>query len=354
MRFTGTVQIARLFDIPVKLHWSFGLLLLYVLYISYSNDLSFQATIFFAAFILCLFICVVLHEFGHALMARRFDVQTQDIILLPIGGVARLTRLPAKPGHEFLIAVAGPLVNVVIAIILVIILVLSRAEPFLIKGDEGTLYEHFSNFLPLLLVLNITLVVFNMIPAFPMDGGRVLRALLSIKLGRLKATRIASFLGQVLALIFILTGIWNNHIILSFIGIFIFFSAGTEYKMVRTEQLLKVAVVGDIMRKNFTIIYSFDTADTVKSKMEEASESYFLVLNEFQQMLGVLSAEAFMLSNTEDQTNWLSLISQHSIVLDPLQPVREVLRTFKIEAYVLCPVMQDGHIIGVVDVNSFN
>ena len=186
----GVVQIARLFGIPVQVHWSFLLIFVWVLIKGLGEAWDWYTIGWMMAFVLALFFCVVLHEFGHALTARRFGVGTRDIILSPIGGVARLDKLPDEPMHEFFVAIAGPAVNVGISLTL-------AAVPFALSRDK--FYNFFSSllfpnsnvfavgldawdyFLFGLIGLNIVLAVFNMLPAFPMDGGRVLRALLSIR-----------------------------------------------------------------------------------------------------------------------------------------------------------------------------
>ncbi len=168
------------------------------------------------------FACVLAHEFGHALTARAFGIPTHDITLLPIGGLARLARLPDKPVQELVIALAGPAVNVVIAgALLLLVPVQSIAElsqnPALILG--GHLIEN-------LLVANVVLVLFNMLPAFPMDGGRVLRSLLAMRTSHLRATEIAARVGRWMALLFIVAGLWWMHIELCLVGIFVLL-AGT-------------------------------------------------------------------------------------------------------------------------------
>ena len=172
------------------------------------------------AFILALFVCVLLHEFGHALTARRYGVRTRDIILLPIGGVARLERIPEKPRQELWIALAGPAVNVVIAVALAVWLQVTGGwqpvEELTVTGGS---------FVERLLVVNIFLVVFNLIPAFPMDGGRVLRALLGLKLDYVRATQIAASIGQALALGFGFLGLFSNPFLV-FIALFVWIGAG--------------------------------------------------------------------------------------------------------------------------------
>jgi len=176
--------------------------------------------------------CVVLHEFGHALTARLFGVQTRDITLYPIGGVARLERMPRAPGAELLITLAGPLVNVAIAGFLFLGLWAAGAwEPW----TEPSLAADFAG---QLMFINVALAVFNMLPAFPMDGGRVLRAILSAPLGRYRATEIAAGLGRALALGLPLAGLWFGvfNPMYLVLAVFIYFAAGMELAQVRAEE----------------------------------------------------------------------------------------------------------------------
>ena len=188
--------------------------------------------------ILALFGCVLLHEYGHALMARRFGIGTLDITLYPIGGVARLMRIPRAPGAEFLIAIAGPLVNFAIVAVL-------AAFGFLSLSAEGLSLSQ-SSFLGQLAILNLGLGLFNLIPAFPMDGGRVLRALLSVGFGRARATTMAARLGRVLAIAFGLMAIFVTQSLLHLIlAVFIFLASRGEELQVLSEERKRAHGLGD-------------------------------------------------------------------------------------------------------------
>lgn len=247
----GSLKIARLFDVPIFLHWSFAIVPIAVFFIWKDEGTEGKGLLWLSLFTLCLFLSILLHEYGHALTARRFGVKTKDIILLPIGGLARLTRLPQKPSQELIVAIAGPMVNIAIAILL------APFTYFFWKKLEVTalplpeaITEDFTFFIPLLFGLNILLAFFNLIPAFPMDGGRILRALLSMKLSRVKATWIASILGQIIAAGMVIYAIWKARPSYTLIGAFIYFTARREYRWVKTESALADYTVGEAYQCN--------------------------------------------------------------------------------------------------------
>jgi len=225
-----SLSLGRYFQIPVFLHWSFILIVLFISYVVISEEMEALQAAAFSLYIILVFFCVVLHEYGHALMARRYGIETQDIIITPIGGLARLRGMPEEPRGELMIAIAGPLVNLVIAVLIFLLLYLMGVGIILPDADDLTILTNPIGFLHLVLMLNFILFLFNLIPAFPMDGGRILRAFLSMKLGKRKATHIASIIGRILAVAFIILASYNGLPGLLFIGIFIFIMAGKESK----------------------------------------------------------------------------------------------------------------------------
>ena len=218
MRFSLTV--GRLSGTAVRLHVTFLLFLLAVGGVTWGQAGS-GAALVTVGFVSLLFVCVVLHEFGHILAARRYGIQTRDVILLPIGGVARMQSMPETPAQEIVVALAGPAVNVVIAVALIVAL---GGLPSLAENMEPTV----TGFVGRLLYANVFLVLFNLIPAFPMDGGRVLRALLSLWRGPVRGTRIAALLGQGFAVLFGLLGVISGNIVLILVSVFIYFAASSE------------------------------------------------------------------------------------------------------------------------------
>jgi Zn-dependent protease len=229
-RVMKSVRLGTLFGIPVYLHWTFLLLLGFVAFSQAIVSGSFSAGLGGVVFVSAIFGCVVLHEFGHALTARRFGIRTRDVTLLPIGGVARLERMPEDPRQEFWVALAGPVVNVAIAGMLALWLLLTGLEPGGLSMTGGSLAAR-------LMSVNLALVAFNILPAFPMDGGRVLRALLAQRTGYVEATDLAAKIGRGMAVLFGIVGLfWNPLLVI--IAIFVWSGAGQEAEMVRRRAAL--------------------------------------------------------------------------------------------------------------------
>ena len=222
-------KIAEVAGIPVRVHVTFVLFLVWLFWVSAAHGGGLSQAAQSVGFILTAFACVVLHEFGHALTGRRFGVVTRDIILLPIGGVARLDRIPRHPREEVAIALAGPAVNVVIAALLLLYM---RFSAGIYDFSDPSLYER--SFVVQLFTFNVVVTAFNLVPAFPMDGGRVFRALLAMRLDYVKATRIAAHVGQVIALLFGVLGLFGNPMLI-FIALFVFLAAGRESAFVTLE-----------------------------------------------------------------------------------------------------------------------
>jgi len=228
----GAWQIGRVAGIVVQVHWTFLLLVGWVVLVHTRDGGGPADALRGVVLTLAVFLCVVLHEFGHALTARRFGIGTRDITLLPIGGVARLVRMPDDPRQELLVAGAGPAVNVAIAVLLLGILLLTgRYVPMTQAARVG------AHFLDQLLLINIVLVVFNLLPAFPMDGGRVLRALLALRWPYVQATRWAATAGQTVAVALGFAGVALASPFLVLIALFVFSGARAEARVVEMRAL---------------------------------------------------------------------------------------------------------------------
>ncbi len=246
-------RIGKVAGIDVKIHVTLLGLLVWVGWSQYVLDRSWAAALGAVAFVSLVFAIIVLHELGHALTARHFGVRTRDITLLPIGGVAALERMPEDPRQEFLVAVAGPAVNVGLALLL--------AAGHWMAGmpvAPSDLTTPGASWLTQLLWLNVALALFNLLPAFPMDGGRALRALLALRLGNLRATQLAATLGQGMALLLGLVGLFANPLLM-FIALFVWLGASGEAKMAQIQSALEGIAVEDVMVRNVAMVYPHDT-----------------------------------------------------------------------------------------------
>lgn len=346
--------IATIKGIPLKLHWSFGFLILFIIYTGITEDLTIARSLVFSAYIFALFCCVVLHEYGHALAARKYGVNTRDIILSPIGGIARLEKLPEKPKEELIIAIAGPLVNVAIALILGIGIFLFAERSILPNVEDITKVITISDFIRYVIILNIILFVFNLIPAFPMDGGRILRSLLAMKIGRRKATNIASIIGRILAVGFFIFAIYNDQITLALIGIFIFTSAGAEAKYTNSYAILEELSAGDIMRKQFTKLHLSDIFSVPIDLRRRNVESNFLIFDSLGYISGSLP-EAYVVEaekrKLEDQPV-TSMMSPKIEFVEPSLTAKEIFEIMNLKGLGIVAVGDINKLLGVIDRNT--
>lgn len=277
-------RLGRVFGIDVFLHATFLILLAWIGFSQYSREGSVKGALVSVTFTLMVFTIVVMHELGHALTARAFGIRTRDITLLPIGGVARLERMPEKPQQELLVALAGPAVNVALAVVLYVLLRVTN-QPLLPEGDvmvDG------APMLTKLLWVNVSLAVFNLLPAFPMDGGRVVRALLAMRGDYVKATRRAANLGKAIALGFGLIGFFHNPVLV-LIAWFVWAGASSEADAVETKAILSGVSVDTAMMTDFRSLSVHDTLATASSALLAGSQMDFPVLDDRGSPAGVLT-----------------------------------------------------------------
>jgi Zn-dependent protease/predicted transcriptional regulator len=278
-----SLTIGRFGATTVRVHLTFFLLLAWIGVSAWQKG-GIPAARDSVLFIALIFTCVVLHEFGHILMARRFGIETPEVILLPIGGVALMPRMPQKPSQELAVAIAGPMVNIAIAFLL--FLVLGTIQP----DDLARIDDPRVSLLARLAVANVFLVVFNMIPAFPMDGGRVLRALLAMKLGGARATRVAAFIGQAFAFALGFLGLFGNPLLV-FIAIFVYIAAAGEAQMTAFNEAARGLSVGDAMETRFTTIRAEANLATAIETLLATAQHEFPVVDASGKPVGLLVRE---------------------------------------------------------------
>lgn len=278
-------RLVRILGTDVKVHVTF-LLLLAFLFAKVQLEAGAAAALGMTGLFISLFLCVLLHEFGHILMARHFGIRTPDVLLLPIGGMARLERIPEEPGQELLIALAGPAVTLGIAAALYPVLRLI-GDPVLWTLSD---FEA-PTVLKQLFYMNVLLLAFNLIPAFPMDGGRVLRALLARRLDYVRATRIAASLGQTVAIGGAMLGIYNQQFLWVLIALFIFFAAGQEATMVATRAAGRGITIDQMMVTRFVTIPIHATLRMAADTLLETEQREFPVVDNNGTVEGLLTRD---------------------------------------------------------------
>ena len=280
----------RLFDVggtAVRIHLTFFLLLAWIAAIHWSRGGPAEA-VSGVAFIVALFVCVVLHEFGHVFAARRYGIRTSDVTLLPIGGVASLERMPEKPSQEIVVALAGPAVNLVIAVVLVIVLG-ARFD----LSQMAQLEQAQSTMTGRIAAANVMLLVFNLIPAFPMDGGRVLRALLAVRMGYTRATRLAASIGQGLAVVLGFLGLLGNPLLV-LIAVFIFLAASGEAGYVQARDYTRGYLASHAMITAFQSLGPASTVDDAAALLLRTTQQEFPVVDGAGMLRGVLTREVLI------------------------------------------------------------
>lgn len=350
----GSISLGRIAGIRLEVHWTFLLIILWAIYVGWNQGGTAEAVFWTIAFVITLFGCIILHELGHSLTARRYGIATKKITLLPIGGVASLERMPEDPKQELLVAVMGPVVNIIIAFILYFFV----HTQLLIFQDADQVEAFFQvitaeNFLIYLFITNIMLVVFNAIPAFPMDGGRVLRAILSFSMDRVRATQIAASLGQFIGVLFFFLGLMYNPFLI-FIALFVYFGASGE--LIRHMSLLKGHKVREAMMTGFTTLQVNDSLQKVGEVLLSGTERHFVVLGLSGEVAGVLYnsviTEAFQ--NRQTQHRVADLMSRDFLMVAPDEDLSNIYRKVQGKQLSFFPVMENGDLVGTVDMENIN
>ena len=332
----GSFRLFKIFGISVNIHITFILLFLLVLSGGIKWVFVMSGVFFF----------VTVHELCHSLMAKRFGIKVREITLLPIGGVASMTKMPEKPLQEFLISIAGPLSN--ISVILIFFFPLKY-----ILGEEVLLHSWSTATWPLAIAyvywINLALAGFNLIPAFPMDGGRILRSILAVKLGYRRATKIAATFGHIFALLFAYVGIVKWNIMLIAIAIFIYMSASSEEFQIDVRETLKKFKVRDILSRDFFTVTSEATLAKVLELTFHSHQENFPVIEDGR-FVGFLTRQDVAASihksgvdaKVEDVMRRDFPKAKES---DSLIRVQGVMQESNMTAL---PIMKDAEVVGVI------
>jgi Zn-dependent protease len=335
------MKLGRIAGIDISVHATFLLLLAWVGVGHYLHRHRVSDAVEGVTFIVALFGIVVLHELGHALVARRYGIRTREIMLLPIGGVAQMERMPDQPRQELLIALAGPAVNLALAAALYLI-VAPEAAVWRALGEVG------GDFLPKLLGVNVTLALFNLIPAFPMDGGRILRALLAARMDRVRATAVAARIGQGLAVLFAVVGFFANPVLV-FIAIFVWMGATAEAGVVQLTSVLGGVPVSRAMITEFHTLAPGDTLRQAAARFLDGFQQDFPVV-EAGQVVGMLTRAGLakgLQQHGADGTVGAAMSTQFATA-DPSEMLDAVFQRLEASGSLVAPVVRDHELVGLL------
>ncbi len=336
-----SLPIGRILGIRIGIHLTFLLLLAWVGWAGWQVG-GVPGSLWTLALVILLFLCVILHELGHSVVAMRFGIEVRSITLLPIGGVAAMKAIPEEPRKELLIAVAGPLVNVVIVTVLGAFFGWpSWTEMSLVPAGLMDLIAHITR-------VNILLVVFNLIPAFPMDGGRVLRSLLASVISYERATAWATGIGQFVAVGFFFIGLLSGHLILMLIAVFVFFGAEGEDRMVRIKGALKGVRVDEVMFTDFVPLHPDDDVRRCLDHFYHRKQEDFPVMDG-DRLVGILPRASWLEAlHTGEPVRVAELMDTHFVALRPDADLSRIildLWSFKQPVY---PVLEQGRLLGLL------
>jgi Zn-dependent protease len=350
-----SLRLGSVSGIDIRVHFTFAFLLVLVA-AQLAEPHGSRGALFGVLLVLCLFACVVLHELGHGLVAQRFGVAVREIVLLPIGGVARLLSEPKKPLHELLIALAGPFVNVVIAGGLFLAL-RSGGIPVLdldVLQKQGLATPSTRSLLVLLLYGNMMLAAFNMLPALPMDGGRVVRALLSFFVGQVRATNIAAGLAQVLAVGLAIYGFEHNPFLV-FVAVLVFMGAGQERTTARTNVLLAELRAGEVCDPHSVTFAPGDSVGTAVDQTLRCAQAHFLVSHGVTP-IGTLSRDDViaLAGRVGLHTPLATIMRRSPVSVPPEMPLSDVRRLLQENGGVPVVVRSEDAVLGVLGLEDIS
>jgi Zn-dependent protease/CBS domain-containing protein len=332
-----SLKIFTIFGIPIELHISFLLLMLAIYFVALFNLIP-GVSLIIAVLITLLFVAVVIHELTHCYVAVGYGVEIERVVLLPIGGVSQMKDLPKDPHQELRIAIVGPLSNIVIAGIL---------YPFYLFLGHG-LSTDLNFLLYYTILLNLLLGLFNLLPAFPMDGGRVLRAYLAERMNFIKATRLAASIGKQLAIIMAIIGILIENPFLIFIAIFVYLGADQEYNVVMTNTLLEGIRVKDIMSSEVKTVNPSDTVDSVLKLMFQHKHMGYPVVQDGEVKGIITFHDISKLPEDQRDRTVEEFMTKKVVVTDPREEVSSTLEKLTNNRIGRLPVLENGQLVGII------
>lgn len=338
----------KIFGINFKIHITFLILLLFIFFVGLHQE-GLEKAVVAVLFILAVFASVLIHEIGHSLISRRFGKEAKSITLLPIGGVATIEEMPEKPIQEIGVAIIGPFINLAIAGIL-----------FLFMGHwSGISIPHLypdsaQDFFAGLIGINIILAVFNLIPAFPMDGGRVLRGFLAMWLDYPRATSVAVYIGQGIALLFIFFGIFFNWW-LAIIGVFLYIGAGSENQEVMLRTMLRRVIVADAMSTDMRSVRPDDSLAKALELAYHGFQDDFPVIDN-RGIQGILTREKLLQSIHDIGTDVsISEIMEKDFdIVSPRMKLDDIYQRFRSSDKSAAAVMENNRLVGMISMNGIS
>ena len=344
-------RIFQIAGVGVYLHVTFILLLAVVGFAEVSaSDSVLTAFIGIFSF-LALFACVLAHEFGHILMARHFGVGTRDVTLLPIGGVARLEKIPEKPSQELWVALDGPAVNVVIVCLLFIWILLVEG----VSADFQTIFTHGEGVN--LMTVNLIMIGFNLLPAFPMDGGRVLRAFLASRMDYAKATRIAASLGRLMALLFVFAGLfWVKNPFLIFIALVVWFGAGQEARWAVSKHQRQGNTVRHFMIRDFYTAHTACTLLQIADRILAGKQTEFPVTNDRDELVGMIGIHNVLdgLKNHPPSTHVDTIMATELKTVEADHSLESIMIQYQRHPGMLLPVLDQTRLVGLLPLGNIS
>ena len=337
------LHLGRWFGIDVIVHWTFLLLIGLFVVAQLLTGAAWAVVAGSTTLLIAVFLCVLLHEFGHALTARTFGIRTHDITLLPIGGLARLERIPENPWQEFWIALAGPAVNVaIVAVLLPVAAALGGLQDLLPSNLPA------ASFLMQLISINVALVAFNLLPAFPMDGGGVLRAVLAMFLPYAKATNIAAACGQFMAVLFGIVGFFTNWMLM-LVAFFVYFAARGEAQHVQTRSLVRGARVREAMVSRFRGLSPETSLSAAVQELLADHQQDFPVV-ERGRVIGVLHRVDLLASLAQGRLDSTirEVMARDCQCIDQSMPLDQAFAIMQQAAVSMLPVLHGHSLVGVL------
>jgi Zn-dependent protease/CBS domain-containing protein len=341
-------KVGEFAGIGVYVHATFLILILWIMVMYASAGQSAAQVAAGVAFILAVFACVVLHEFGHSLTARHYGIGTRNITLYPIGGMSRLERIPERPMEEFIVAIMGPVVSIAIGGVIFALLALTGHA----VAIKQILLWNEASFLQRLMAVNFTLAIFNLLPAFPMDGGRILRSLLAVRLGRLRATQIAAVVGKVMALIFGAVGLLSNPFLLV-IAFFVWMGAAQESASEEMKSALEGIPVTRIAMTDFVAVAPSDPLTRVVELILHGPQQDFPVIEDGR-LVGMIARNDVVagLAKSGAEALVAEVMRRDFPVISDPEMLPSAVERLESSSFRALPILHDGRLAGLLTLEN--